>query len=174
MGYAGGSTENPSYRNIGDYSETVQVDFYPEKISYTELLNIFWRGHDPTSPAFSRQYRSVIFYKNEKQKKLAIESKAREEKRRGKKIYTAVEPLRKFYLAEGYHQKYYLRQDRVLMKEMKQLYPKEEDFVNSTIAARLNSYLAGFGNAEQIKRQIDSSELSEQAREYLLKKVAGH
>ncbi len=88
---------------------------------------------------------SAIFYHNEEQKKLAVESMEWEGARTHRKIYTEISPAARFYRAEDYHQKYYLRQRPELIRELKAIYPSNEDFVNSTVAARANGYLAGYG-----------------------------
>ena len=62
VGYAGGTTNNPTYRALGDHAETIQVDYDPTQISYEELLEAFWTSHSPTSRPWSRQYASIIFY----------------------------------------------------------------------------------------------------------------
>ncbi len=85
---------------------------------------------------------SAVFYHNEEQEKLAVESMKREEARTHRKIYTEISPAVRFYLAEDYHQKYYLRQRPELIRELMAIYPSNEDFLNSTVAARLNGYLA--------------------------------
>ena len=100
VGYAGGQTKDPTYRSIGDHSETIQIDYDPTRLSYRKLLSIFWQSHDPTSPAWSRQYMSAIFYHNDEQRMLALETRALEEKRRNKRIQTEIVPFGKFYLAE--------------------------------------------------------------------------
>ncbi len=97
---------------------------------------------------------SAIFYHNEEQKKLAVESMKREETKTHGKIYTELSPAARFYLAEDYHQKYYLRQRPELMKELKAIYPSEDDFVNSTVAARLNGYLALKGPYATIQAEL--------------------
>ena len=74
VGYAGGTKKNPTYHDLGDHSETVQMDYDPTVISYTKLLDVFWDSHDPSLPSDSKQYMSIIFYHNDKQKELAIES----------------------------------------------------------------------------------------------------
>ena len=142
VGYTGGNKENPAYRSLGDHAESIEIDYDPGVVSYRKLLEIFWKSHDPGSRPWSRQYMSAIFYHNEEQKKLAIESMKREEANTHGKIYTEISPAARFYLAEDYHQKYYLRQRPELMRELKAIYPSEDDFVNSTVAARLNGYLA--------------------------------
>lgn len=97
---------------MGDHTETVQIDFDPETISYEELLEVFWASHRPTVPPASRQYASIIFTHGEEQRRLAEASKARLEAAVGR-LYTDIVPLERFYLAEDYHQKYYLRNGQV-------------------------------------------------------------
>jgi methionine-S-sulfoxide reductase len=142
VGYTGGNKENPTYRALGDHAESIEIDYDPAVISYRELLEIFWKSHDPGSRPWSRQYMSAIFYHSEEQKNLAIESMKLEEASTHRKIYTEISPAAKFYLAEDYHQKYYLRQRPELIRALKAIYPSDDDFVNSTVAARLNGYLA--------------------------------
>ena len=138
-------------------------------ISYAELLDVFWSAHNPGSPSFSRQYRSAIFFHDERQRRLAEESKKQQERR----VFTDIEPLSRFYMAEGYHQKYYLRSVDLLMDELGTRYPEERGFVDSTVAARLNGYVGGFGSLEQLERELESFGLSEQAQQYLRKRVSG-
>ena len=168
VGYAGGSEENPTYYKLGSHTETVELDYDPTKISYQELLDIFWDSHNPTYPPLSVQYKSAIFYHGEEQKRLALESKAREEERRGARIHTELIPYSRFYLAEGYHQKYYLRNVASLRKEMTDIYPDLNDFVNSTAVARVNGYLSRGGDIETLQREIDSYGLSPAAKKKLL------
>ncbi len=117
-GYTGGHVENPTYEEVSSGStghvEAVQVIYDPEKISYKELLDYFWRHINPTDPGGQfvdrgSQYRSVIFYHNEEQKRLAEESK-RELEASGRfksPIVTDILKFTKFYRAEDYHQDYY-------------------------------------------------------------------
>ena len=117
VGYTGGKTKNPSYENVctdaTGHAEAVHVEFIPSKVSYEELLDVFWSIHDPTQlnrqgPDVGTQYRSAIFYHNERQKKAAIKSKEKLEKsgKFTKPIITAIVPVSEFYKAEEYHQKY--------------------------------------------------------------------
>jgi hypothetical protein len=131
-------------------------------------LAIFWQEHDPTNRAWSRQYMSAIFYHDETQQKLALETKTPEESRRNKKIQTEILSFDRFYLAEDYHQKYQLRQRRQLMTEFKAIYSRNIDFVNSTAAARVNGYVGGHGKPEEITANIDSLGLSTAGRKRLL------
>jgi len=115
-GYAGGSGENPTYEDYGrkGHVEVVQVTYDPQKVSSKELLDYFWRHADPTDPGGQfvdrgPQYRTVIFYHDADQKRLAEESKQALEKsgRFHKPIVTEIIKLQKFYPAEDYHQDYY-------------------------------------------------------------------
>jgi peptide-methionine (S)-S-oxide reductase len=117
VGYAGGRTENPTYEDVCSHetghAEVVEVEFDPAKVSYAELLNIFWSNHDPTTlnrqgPDVGDQSRSVIFYHSPEQREAAEESKAELDKngRFRRPIVTQIAPAPKFYRAEGYHQRY--------------------------------------------------------------------
>jgi methionine-S-sulfoxide reductase len=168
VGYAGGSKENPTYHSLGGHSETVEIDYDPSRISYAELLDIFWRSHNPTSAPYSTQYKSAIFYHDEEQKRLAEESKADEEQKRSRIIQTEIIPFTRFYLAEDYHQKYYLRARPDLANELHAVYPDLTDYVNSTAVARLNGYIGGNGDRETLQRELDSYGLSSQGKQRLL------
>jgi methionine-S-sulfoxide reductase len=168
VGYSGGRQKDPTYRSIGDHSETIQIDYDPARISYKDLLLVFWRSHDPTQKPWSRQYMSAIFYQNDEQHKLALETKTTEEDRRSRKIHTEIVQLSTFYLAEDYHQKYELRRHGDLMKEFKAMYPQDMDFVNSTAAARVNGYIGGHGQPEDFDAVIEKLGLSAAGRERLL------
>jgi peptide-methionine (S)-S-oxide reductase len=117
-GYAGGTVDNPSYDDVctgtTGHAEVVQLKFDPDVVSYDELLEIFWKTHDPTTlnrqgADTGPQYRSVIFYQDEDQKKKAEMYKSELNKAGIWKdpIITEISPLKKFYLAEKYHQDYY-------------------------------------------------------------------
>lgn len=173
VGYAGGMMINPDYGNIGDHTETVQVDYDPSQITYTELLDIFWKNHSPTSWTWSRQYLNAVFYHNDRQRQLAEKSKAALEQKIGRTVRTEVLPLRTFFWAEDYHQKYLLKGQRELANELQRIYPRPKDFVNSTAAARLNGYVGGHGSPEQLDREIEGLGLSPQGRERLKSIVYG-
>jgi len=117
-GYAGGHQENPTYKEVSaggtGHTEAVEIRYDPDKITYKELLDVFWRHMDPTDAGGQfvdrgSQYRPAIFYHNEEQKRIAEESKAELDKsgRFSKPIVTEIVPLSKFYTAEDYHQDYY-------------------------------------------------------------------
>jgi peptide-methionine (S)-S-oxide reductase len=119
-------------------------------------------------PAYSQQYKSIIFYHDEAQRKLAIQSKQKEEARLGKEIYTEIIPFSEFYLAEAYHQKFYLRQVTELMADFSAIYPDSNDFINSTAAARVNGFVGGHGTAETLQKELASYGLSPAGTERLL------
>ncbi len=160
VGYAGGTLEDPNYRNMGDHTETFQIDFDPKVISYEEILQVFWNNHNPTGRAMPRQYMSVIITHSQEQHQAALESKAAVEEQANITVATEIVPLDKFYLAEDYHQKYYLQGARELAAEIKAYYPDFSGFVDSTAAARLNGYVGGYGNSEQLDAELDSYGLS--------------
>ncbi len=117
-GYSGGHKENPTYQEVSSggtgHAEAVQVHYDPQKVTYEELLEVFWRHVDPTDPAGQfvdrgSQYRTAIFYQNKEQKMLADKSKEELGKsgRFDKPIVTEIVKLSEFYEAEDYHQDYY-------------------------------------------------------------------
>lgn len=171
MGYAGGKKENPTYRDLGDHAETLQIDYDPEVISYEDLLQVFWKGHDPTRASWSRQYMSAVFYHDENQKRLALETKARRAEQTGRKIHTEILPAETFYRAEDYHQKYRLRQDRILMREFNRIFATGRAFTDSTAAARVNGYLGGHRTRKQLESEIDRLGLSPEGEDRLMKRV---
>jgi peptide-methionine (S)-S-oxide reductase len=172
VGYAGGTTPNPTYNNIGDYSETVQLEFDPAVISYDQLLQAFWSGHNPAFTEESRQYRSAVFYVTEEQRTSAVESRQREESAKNQPLFTQIEELRGFYYAEDYHQKYFLRGNPEILAEIGAIYPAPRDLINSTAAARLNGYLGGYGSQEMLQKQLNSLGLSEAGQKKLLQITA--
>lgn len=117
VGYTGGSFKNPTYKDVSSgktgHAESVEVIYDPSEISYGELIDAFWKMHDPTilnrqGPDIGTQYRSAIFYNDDEQRDEALSSKKRLEKSgeiRGK-IVTEIVPASEFYMAEEYHQKY--------------------------------------------------------------------
>jgi peptide-methionine (S)-S-oxide reductase len=115
-GYAGGKTENPTYKQVCSgttgHAEVAQITFDPTKVSYEKLLEVLWHAHDPTTMNrqgndVGTQYRSVVFYHDEKQKAVAEKSKREAAKQFDAPIVTQIEALTKFYEAEDYHHNYY-------------------------------------------------------------------
>jgi peptide-methionine (S)-S-oxide reductase len=160
VGYAGGTTDSPTYQNIGDHSETIQIEYDPDKITYEELLKVFWESHSSTVQPWSKQYRSIIFYHDDEQHRLAMETRRHKEAETGRKVFTEINPFSRFYLAEDYHQKYYLQQVRELMSGLHTIYPDFGDFVDSTVVARINGFLGGHGSLESLEERLFSFGLS--------------
>lgn len=172
VGYAGGTKKNPTYHNLGNHTETIQLDFDPSVISYETLLEVFWDSHNPVSPSWSRQYMSIIFFHSDEQKNLALASRALAAARKKTKIYTEIVPYKVFYTAEAYHQKYRFRSERNLTAEFRRtLYPDDEDFMNSTAAARINGYLDGYGTLEDLREELPDFGLSPAASTRLIEIV---
>jgi len=120
-GYAGGKTSNPTYEQVcagaTGHAEVVQIEFDPAKVSYEQLLDLFWRAHDPTTlnrqgADHGTQYRSIILYHNEAQKQAAEKSKHKAAGQFKDPIVTEIISLKEFYSAEGYHQDYYKNNPR--------------------------------------------------------------
>ncbi len=166
VGYAGGKKASPTYRSIGDHAETIQIDFDPERISYEQLLEIFWTTHNPCRTAWSRQYMSAVYYHDEAQLG-AIERTRSKFVDDPEQVQTEIAPFDTFWIAEDYHQKYRLRGEDSLTNELKTFYPDEADFVASTAAARVNGYLSGHGTKQQLESEIDRLGLSAAGRDLL-------
>jgi len=116
----------------------------------------------------SYQYKSVIFYHNDEQKRLATESKEQREAEIERKIFTEIVPASEFYLAEDYHQKYALRNIPELLKEFQAIYPDINDFINSTAVARVNGYAAGYGTQAVLQEELADFGLSPEGTSKLL------
>ena len=121
VGYSGGTLENPSYEDVCSHTtghaEVVEVTYDPEQVSYEQLLDVFWRKHDPTQ--LNRQgwdigdnYRSVVFFHDDEQRDAALQSKEHEQANWSAPIVTQVEPAQTFYEAEDYHQQYLEKRGR--------------------------------------------------------------
>jgi peptide-methionine (S)-S-oxide reductase len=117
VGYLGGTMKNPTYRDVctgrTGHAEVVEVTYDPARVSYDDLLTVFWENHDPTTlnrqgPDVGEQYRSAIFYQNESQRAAAEASKDERDKsgRYRRPIVTEITPASEFYEAEEYHQQY--------------------------------------------------------------------
>ena len=117
VGYSGGSYQNPSYHDVctgrTGHAEVVEVVYDPAKVSYEDLLKVFWENHDPTTmnrqgPDIGTQYRSAIFFHTPEQQAAALSSKNELDSngRYRRPIVTQIEPASQFYVAEDYHQQY--------------------------------------------------------------------
>lgn len=111
---------------------------------------------------------AAVFYHNDEQKRLALATRDRMASDLGSKVHTAVLPATTFTRAEDYHQKYSLQGHRGILREFQAMYPQAADLIESTAAARVNGYLAGYGNRQQLEHEVDRLGVSREARLTLL------
>jgi peptide-methionine (S)-S-oxide reductase len=168
VGYAGGTTANPTYHDLGGAAETVEFDFDPSQVSYEQLVEMFFSFHDATFAPPSSQYRSAIFVNRPEQERIAREVLQRVQAGAKYPIRTQIVPVGTFTLAEDYHQKYALQTDRLLFRELSAIYPDLWNLVDSPAATRINAYLDGYGTNEQLRAELDSLGLSAAGKEHLL------
>lgn len=171
VGYAGGTSADPTYENIGDHSEAIEVEYDPATIRFADLLEVFWQAHDPRYRAISRQYRSFVFWHDDEQRRQAFASRDRVVDAAGP-VTTEIVAAGRFYPAEDYHQKYRLRGVAELRSDFARMYPDPVALVASTAAARVNGYLGGNGSPAQLADEIDSFGLSPAGRGALVRFVA--
>lgn len=167
VGYAGGTTEAPTYRDLGDHTEALQIEFDTRVISYDDLLEVFWAAHDPFARPWSRQYRAVVWTHDEAQARAVRATIVDLEGDGERRVATAVEPATRFWIAEAYHQKYALQSRRGLRAA---LFGEDADdvvFRESTLAARVNGWIAGHGSASEIAAQLDALGVPEPLRKAL-------
>ena len=121
VGYSGGTLEDPTYQDVCSrktgHAEVVEVTYDPERVSYEQLLDVFWHKHDPTQRNrqgwdVGDQYRSVVFFHDAEQQEAVLQSKAREQTHLSAPIATQIEPAETFYEAEDYHQQYLEKRGR--------------------------------------------------------------
>ncbi|XP_031489597.2 uncharacterized protein LOC116257124 [Nymphaea colorata] len=184
-GYFGGIRRKPTYREVQNVSnantghtEAVKIVYDKRSVSFTSLCEVFWDTHDPTSKEFlqfglSTHLRSAIFYANEGERKEAMQSKVRRQMKLNRRIVTAILPGHslEFFLAENFHQKYYLQKRHIRLCECLNLRSTEQ-FVDSHVACKLNGYLGGDPanvdeNKEQLQRLIDGNDISLDAKNML-------
>ena len=133
----------PTYRELGSHAEAIQVVYDPSIIDYERLLGVFWAKHRPVSEAWSTQYRSAIFVRDDGERALAKSSLDARAAELGMPLYTAIEPLGVFWPAEDYHQKYRLRRHAGVVESLERRHG--ERWIDSTAAARLNGLFGGHG-----------------------------
>ncbi|MFC4098482.1 peptide-methionine (S)-S-oxide reductase MsrA [Paenibacillus xanthanilyticus] len=165
VGYAGGKTESPTYRRMGDHTETVEVEFDPGVVSFGELAALFWANHNPANinGYKGRQYQSLLFYRDAEQQ-AAIENVLAERRAGGlPEPDTEIVPFGGFHPAEANHQKYYLKRHPDARAKLSAIFPGEA-LTGSTLAARLNGLAKGFTNRERILEELADGRESEEAR----------
>lgn len=175
VGYAGGRHTGPTYYDIGDHIETVLVEYDPTVVSYRELLEEFWSGHNPGRNPWMNQYRSMIFPVTAEQEAIARRALALERDRRTGAVLTEVRPIDRFYRDRSYHDKYYLRRHDRLWAAVVDVFATTDAALASTVAARLNALSAGRGSREAVaaalSEAVTSGEISPRAEAGLLEMV---
>ena len=155
VGYTGGEKKFPTYHSLGNHTEALQIDFDADVIAFEDVVEFFWKNHNPLRNGISRQYMAAVWYHDESQREIIENTREIVASKFGAKVQTPVLPLEVFYLAEGYHQKYRLQQQSSLMKQFARMYSDAAGFVDSTAAARLNGFLYGYGSRELFDRETD-------------------
>jgi peptide methionine sulfoxide reductase msrA/msrB len=146
VGYCGGTTEKPTYRSIGDHTESLLVEYCPATTSYRDLLRAFFKYHQPNKTRLLKQYESIIFPSNGEEYEQALEIKGEFERKQKFKCATTIQMScpSKFTTAEEYHQKYYLRQNLDIMDYLQDklsLDPNSEAFTFGMLSTKLNAYM---------------------------------
>jgi len=136
---------NPTYHSLGNHTEAIQIDFAPEEISFSEIVDLIWKSHNPIGAVRRSQYKSAIWFSNQAQLETIQASTQPLVERYQQSLTTEILPLETFFNAEDYHQKYALQRNDGIMKQFKLAYPVFNDFVDSTAAARLNGFAYGCG-----------------------------
>ncbi|CAF0826361.1 unnamed protein product [Rotaria sordida] len=157
VGYCGGThPTTPTYRTIGDYTESVQIDFDSTRISFTQLLTYFNQWHTPNTSTTRSQYAAAIFFHNEQQQREVNEMNIEN---------VRVDRFNKFYEAEEYHQKYNLKW--TIMET--DIFGKKEEWINKDkqMITKLNGFLAGYGTNEQFQQWDKRRELTIKQQNYI-------
>jgi len=131
------------------------VDFDPRRVSYGELLQLFWENHDACRRVWSTQYKAMLFYADEGQRQSAGASAARIAAMRGNgRITTELVPLDRFWIAEDYHQKHALRSHRELAAQVRSLFDSEAEFREAPVATKLNAFCAGDLSRAELDKEL--------------------
>lgn len=143
-GYTGGGPSDPTYHRIGDHVEAVEVTFDPRRISYRELLDVFWSSHPAgLEPGPFTRVHTAVFYRGAEQRRVAEASRRRVAATIGETVHTRVQPAGPFWPAEPLHQKFNLQ--RLAPTLVAEETARDPRFLSSPAAAKLNAYLQGFG-----------------------------
>lgn len=151
---------DPTYRAIADYTETTQIEFDPKAVTYAELLQMFWDGHNAFRPA-SAQYSSFIFVHDAAQRAAAQASFEAAEKEHGRKPATVIREASDFYVGEFYHQKYYIQRYSDLTAALAAVDGIDDlsacsvdAFADSAVVSKMNAYVGGYGTRRQMEEDL--------------------
>ena len=151
VGYAGGSKPAPTYHDVGDHMEAVEVTFDPRRVSYEELLEEYWSSFPTWLEPGPGRVRTAVFPRDEAQLATAERSKRELSRRTGDPVTAEVLPGAAFWPAERMHQKFHLQRTHPeLVAELAGSPDAVDAFLATTAAARLNSYVSGFGDEEDL------------------------
>jgi len=167
VGYTGGSSKKPTYRNMGDHTETVEVTFDPSIIPYHELLKFFWKNHNPFTKG-RPQYMSAIFCHGQHQLDEALASKQDLQKHHVQPISTKIMLAEEFYDAEDYHQKYLLRQHPKLLKSLKL---SDSSVIKSYAAAKINAFINNDSTRDHLEEVCKELGLKDDQITYIRRKM---
>jgi peptide-methionine (S)-S-oxide reductase len=168
VGYAGGTQEKPTYRDLGDHTESFQVEYDPTQVTFADLLALFWKEHDPTAKAHARQYANILFVHDDEQEREAKASRDALAPTLQAPVRTEIRRLGTFWRAEDYHQKYALRSHPVIAEALRARQASELAFVDDPLVAKTNAWLAGAGDLAELERALPTLGLPEAARTELL------
>ncbi|MBT2569962.1 peptide-methionine (S)-S-oxide reductase MsrA [Planococcus sp. ISL-110] len=170
VGFAGGKEPAPTYREMADHTETIQIQFDPLVISYADVLREFWQNHYPNRGNYKgRQYISLLHYHTDQQRQTIEAIQKEMEAQLGEAIETEISPFSEFTLAEERHQKYYLKRYPKALEQLSGLYPEKEMLVGSTFAARLNGFVKGYGTKDSLREEIAQWSIGEIEKDFLTK-----
>lgn len=170
VGYSGGLLHGPTYKLVcndglySDWSESIQVEYDPSVVSYSDVLDAFFRGHDANSRGRSRQYGSFIFAHDEKQLELAHVALADRPR-----ANTIIEPFRSFWDAEAYHQKWLLQRRSSLFRPLQLSEP--EELLTSRAATLLNAFAAQRLTGDAARERLLALDLTPEIEDRLLRAV---
>ncbi|KAF7989571.1 hypothetical protein HCN44_008245 [Aphidius gifuensis] len=167
VGYSGGTKLSPAYKNIGDHTEVIDIEYDQKIISFNQLLSLFWNNHEyGLTTKIKTQYASLILYHDDEQKLLAEKSKDHLQNKTKEHFTTVIKPFECFHPAEDYHQKYRLQSHTWLLQSIGEI--TSENLQTSTLAAKLNSYIAGASTLEEFERDpMIAERLNEKQYQYL-------
>ncbi|XP_034933919.1 peptide methionine sulfoxide reductase [Chelonus insularis] len=169
VGYAGGTQPTPTYKKIGDHTEVIDIEYDPEAVSFNQLLTLFWNNHEyGLTRKIKTQYASLILYHDDEQMSIAEKSRDHEQRERGEVLATTIRKFENFYPAEDYHQKYRLQLHSFLVDS---LGLTSSELRTSSLAARLNGYVAGAASIEQFENDPLCQSLNEKQYQYVKKHV---
>ncbi|WP_308635790.1 peptide-methionine (S)-S-oxide reductase MsrA [Paenibacillus silvisoli] len=170
VGYAGGTVDNPTYRQLGDHTETVEMDYDTRILSLENVLDVFWSNHNPINinEYKGRQYQSLVLYRGQVQLNVIQNVMKIRDEQGKRKPDTEIAPYYRFYPAEDRHQKYYLKRYPNAIEELSKLFPSPQELTNATLAARLNGLAKGYTNLQTILEEIRTWPISEEEKGNML------